>query len=73
MYAIYADRIGYFDGLYRSNDGGTSWNRTSDGALTIVFASYGWWFGNVRAQPGDQNTLFVLGLEFYRSTNCGAS
>jgi photosystem II stability/assembly factor-like uncharacterized protein len=73
MYAIYADRIGYFDGLYRSDDGGFSWNRTSDGDLEDVFASYGWWFGNVRAHPSDPQTLFVLGLEFYRSTNGGAT
>jgi len=73
MYAIYADRVGYFDGLYRSNDGGGSWSRTSDGSLGNVFASYGWWFGNVRVHPTDPQTLFVLGLDFYRSTNGGAS
>ena len=73
MYAIYADRTGYFDGLYRTNDGGGSWSRTSDGSLANIFSSYGWWFGNVRAHPTDPQTLFVLGLEFYRSTNGGAS
>ncbi len=33
MCAVYADRTGYFDGLYRSTDGGDTWTRTSDGAL----------------------------------------
>ncbi len=73
MHAVYADRIGYFDGLYRSTDGGFTWSRTNDGSLSDVFASYGWWFGNVRTHPTDPNRIFVLGLPFYRSTNGGGS
>ena len=73
MHVIYADRIGYFDGLYRSTDGGFTWSQTNDGALSGVFASYGWWFGNVRTHPVDPDGIFVLGLDFYRSTNGGSS
>lgn len=73
MYAVYADRTGYFAGMYRTTNGGTSWTRTSDGALADVFSSYGWWFGNCRAHPTDPNRVWVLGLEFYRSTNGGSA
>ena len=73
MYAVYADRTGYFAGLYRSDNGGGMWVRTSDAALSDVFASYGWWFGNVRCHPVNLNTVFVLGLDFYRTTNGGSS
>ena len=73
MHAIYADNIGYFDGLYRSVDGGYNWTRTSDGSLSNVFASYGWWFGNVRSHPVDPDIIYVLGLTFWRSTNGGLS
>jgi len=73
MYAVYADRVGYFAGLYRSDDAGLNWTRTSDSALSGVFASYGWWFGNVRCHPDNPNTVFVLGLDFYRSLNGGSS
>jgi photosystem II stability/assembly factor-like uncharacterized protein len=73
MHAIYADRIGYFDGLYFSFDGGDTWIRTSDDNLADAFASYGWWFGNVRTHPIDPDIIYVLGLYFYRSTTGGAS
>jgi photosystem II stability/assembly factor-like uncharacterized protein len=73
MYAVYADQIGYFAGLYKTTNGGTNWTRAADGALSSVFASYGWWFGNCRAHPVDPNRVFVLGLDFYRSTNGGSS
>lgn len=73
MYAVYADRTGYFTGLYRSDDGGAMWSRTTDSALSTVFSSYGWWFGNVRCHPSNPNTVWVLGLDFYRTTNGGAS
>jgi len=73
MYVVYADRTGYFAGLYRTDNGGSLWTRTTDGALSSVFASYGWWFGNVRCHPVNPNTVFVLGLDFYRSTTGGTS
>ena len=72
-HAVYADRTGFFAGLYRSTNGGTSWTRTNDGALAGIFSSYGWWFGNVRTHPTDPLRIWVLGLDFYRSTNGGSS
>ncbi len=73
MYAVYADRTGYFAGLYKSTNGSVSWIRTNDGALSGIFSSYGWWFGNVRAHPVNPDWIYVLGLDFYRSTNGGQS
>ncbi len=73
MYAVYADRTGYFAGVYRSTNGGTSWSRVNDGALNSVFSSFGWWFGNIRVHPNDPNRVWVLGVPLYRSTNGGSS
>ncbi len=74
LYAIYADASpGEFDGVYKTTDGGSSWIRTNDGALSGVYATYGWWFGNIRVDPVNPNRVFVLGLTFYRSTNGGSS
>ena len=70
-YAVYADATGYFDGLYRSDDGGLTWARTRDGSLEDVYSSYGWWFGNVRVSPTNADRVFVLGLNLMRSSNGG--
>lgn len=73
IYAIYADNIGYFAGVYKSVNGGDSWTRTNDGALSSLFSSYGWWFGNIRVNPVNPNNVFVLGLDIYKTTNGGGS
>jgi len=74
LYAIYADASpGSFVGVFRTTNGGDTWTQTSDGALGNLYSSYGWWFGNLRVDPTDANRVFVLGLEYWRTTNGGGS
>ncbi|MEJ2103225.1 MAG: T9SS type A sorting domain-containing protein [Ignavibacteriaceae bacterium] len=73
IYAIYADDIGYFDGVYKSTNNGDSWTRTNDGSLGSLFSSYGWWFGNIRVDPSNPNNVFVMGLDVYKTTTGGSS
>jgi photosystem II stability/assembly factor-like uncharacterized protein len=73
IYAIYADNIGYFYGVYISTNGGDTWTRTNDGALNSLFSSYGWWFGNIRVDPLNPDNVYVLGLDVYKTTNAGSS
>jgi hypothetical protein len=73
LYAIYADDPGYFDGIYKSTNGGLSWTRSNDGGLSGMYSSFGWWFGNIRVSPDDPNLVMALGLDFYRSSNGGGS
>ena len=73
LYAIYADEVGNFAGVYKTTNGGDSWVRTNDGALSGSYATYGWWFGNIRVDPVNADRVFVVGFNTYRSTNGGAS
>lgn len=73
LYAIYADRTGYFEGLYKSEDGGNSWVQTNDGALYNVYASYGWWFGRLRIDPNNPDIVYVIGLDLYKTSDGGES
>jgi hypothetical protein len=73
IYAIYCDHPGYFLGVYKSTDGGNSWTQTNDGALSGLTSSFGWYFGQIRVDPGDPDRVFALGVPLYRSENGGAS
>jgi photosystem II stability/assembly factor-like uncharacterized protein len=54
--------------VYRSNDKGATWALVSGstpeqrGQVQSVGASYAWVFGNVRVDPTDENTVYILGL-----------
>lgn len=73
LYAIYADQIGYFNGVYKTTDGGDSWSRTNDSDLTSAFASFGWWFGRIEVDPTESDIAFVIGFDIYRTQNGGNS
>jgi photosystem II stability/assembly factor-like uncharacterized protein len=73
IYAMYVDDPGYFDGLFKSTDGGDTWTQTNDGALSNLTRSFGWYFGQVRVDPDNPDRVFALGVPFYRSQNGGAS
>jgi photosystem II stability/assembly factor-like uncharacterized protein len=73
LYAIYADKIGFFEGLYKSTNNGNSWVQTNDGALADCFTSYGWWFGRISVDPVDPNIAYVIGFDLYKTSNGGNS
>lgn len=77
VYAIYADTPGYFAGVYKTTNDGASWTRIDDGNDMVgsggVFASFGWYFGNIRVDPTNANTVWAVGYEIYRSTDGGVN
>ena len=73
LYAIYADKIGYFNGVYKTTDHGDTWTRTLDNSLSSVYASYGWWFGRISIAPSTPDIVYVIGFDLYKTTNGGNS
>jgi len=73
LYAIYADKIGYFKGIYKSEDGGNSWTQTNDYNLSDMYASYGWWFGRLKIDPNNADVVYAIGFDLYKTTNGGGS
>jgi photosystem II stability/assembly factor-like uncharacterized protein len=58
--------------VFRSNDRGKSWKMV-DGRNGVrrVFPTFGWFFGQVRVDPNDADTVFVLGQSFVGTKDGG--
>jgi len=57
--------------VYRSADGGDFWIRKNDGVLENMNRGFGWYFGQTRVDPVNENRVFVLGVVSYRSEDGG--
>jgi photosystem II stability/assembly factor-like uncharacterized protein len=64
---IYAVTEGSEQGVYRSDDGGASWRKASD------IASIPWFFGEIRVDPADPETVYHLGVQLQVSHDGGAT
>ena len=73
LYAIYADNIGYFTGVYKTINGGNSWTRTNDSDLDGMYSSYGWWFGRISIDPVDPDIAYAIGFDLYKTSDGGNS
>jgi photosystem II stability/assembly factor-like uncharacterized protein len=61
--------------VYRSDDHGTSWRKVSESNryMRSLSATYGWVFGQMRVDPNDENTIYVMGLALNVSRDGGKS
>ena len=62
-----------FLGVYKTDDGGESWTQTNDSALTYINYSFGWYFGQIRVDPINEDRVYVLGVELFRTDDGGDS
>jgi photosystem II stability/assembly factor-like uncharacterized protein len=60
-------------GVYKTINGGQTWTRTNDGALQGMNSNFGWYFGQIRVNPENENQIYVMGMTFFRSDNGGNS
>ena len=72
VYAIFANHPGNLLGIYRSNDAGSTWTQTANPSGSF-YSSFGWYFGQITADPANQDLVYVQGVNMFRSTNAGAS
>jgi photosystem II stability/assembly factor-like uncharacterized protein len=55
-------------GVFRSDDGGATWQRTSGDQRWMVRP---WYYSVVTADPSDTNTVFLMNLSTWKSTDGG--
>ena len=61
-------------GLYRSDDGGDSWQRVDLGSVhQNAFLNFGWYFGHVAVSPSNPDDVWVCGVNMLRSTDGGVT
>ncbi|MDH7513716.1 MAG: hypothetical protein QHH14_12290 [Clostridiales bacterium] len=59
--------------VYRSDDQGESWKKVnpSDRLFERFGGTYGWVFGQIRVDPSNEDTVYLMGLGLYKSTDGG--
>lgn len=70
-YAMVVDISGDPVALYRSNDGGKSWQTTAAAPATLQQSTFGWWFGRIFVDPKNADRVFVAGVELIESLDGG--
>ncbi|MDQ3141946.1 MAG: glycosyl hydrolase, partial [Bacteroidota bacterium] len=57
--------------IYRSMDLGKTWIKTHDGFFDGLYYSYGYYFGQIRVDPKDWRTIYLLGVPLLKSKDAG--
>lgn len=71
-YAVVAnDLAGETVGLWRSDDGGRTWEKASDLLSGPGRTANGWWFGEAWVDPRDPDRVFVAGAALLESMDGG--
>ena len=58
-------------GMYRSEDGGDSWERRDVSNFVDAFGGFCWYFGDVAVDPTDPDVVYAQGVRLRRSTDGG--
>jgi photosystem II stability/assembly factor-like uncharacterized protein len=57
--------------VYRSDDAGKTWTKTHDDYIDDLFYSYGYYFGEIRVNPKEKNSIYLCGVPIIRSDDGG--
>ncbi len=69
LYASYTDKVGYIQGVYKTNDGGDTW--TSVNSSQLYDTSYHWWFGGLFVNPTNPDEIHHAGFYIAKSSDGG--
>jgi len=75
LYAEYLDSTFQLDAIYKTSNGGVSWQPIPTDTTTNLnpnaLGGFGWYFGKIRVNPQDEDDIFLLGVDLWRTTNGG--
>jgi len=66
----------HLEGIYKTSDAGDSWSEVptdqeTTGLPCRVLGGFGWYFGQIRVSPFDEDILYVLGVDGYTTKDGG--
>lgn len=59
--------------VYKSTDGGRTWNKTHDDYLDDLYYSYGYYFGMIHVDPNNPEAIYIYGVPILKSKDGGKS
>ena len=62
----------HFMGVYKTTNGGATWAETNSSSMHELNSSFGWYFGQIRVDPVDENRAYTFGVEFWKTDNGGS-
>ena len=72
IFASIVDESQQLNSIYKSMDGGGSWAPVGQNGLDPnAMGGFGWFFGQIRVSPYDDNALSILGVELYSTFDGG--
>ena len=57
--------------VYKSKDGGKTWNKTHEDYLDDVYYSYGYYFGMIHVDPQNKDAIYIYGVPILKSKDGG--
>ena len=48
--------------VYKSTNGGKSWEKTHEGYLDDIYYSYGYYFGKIHVSPDNRDAIYIYGV-----------
>ncbi|GAA4109122.1 hypothetical protein GCM10022393_05530 [Aquimarina addita] len=59
--------------VYRSDNGGVTWEKTHKEYLNDIFYSYGYYFGQIQVSPENKDHIYISGVPILKSKDGGKS
>ncbi|MBL7943248.1 MAG: hypothetical protein JNM00_10805, partial [Flavobacteriales bacterium] len=70
LYSVVTDTTYYIKGVYKTIDGGDSWNALPIETLpNSVYSGFGWYFGGVYVNPDNPDQVYITGVDSYTMTD----
>jgi photosystem II stability/assembly factor-like uncharacterized protein len=74
VFASYVNTSLELEGIYKTTNGGQNWSTVNTSSLPAgIMGGFGWYFGQVRTNPTNDNDIFILGVDLWRTTDGGST